>query len=226
MTALLFAFTAGASPVQNTGARATPQTQGATPGGTGQRVTPSPAITGPRSGGAPSPAGRRRSRDAQGSTPVPAANGSVRVIGDGDGDGILDRAARSGDSATLPGVTTPHNSLGIPAGTPILVRLETAVDSGRARNGDVLRGVLASALGKLPNGAPVILTVVAAAPAGQVGSGGVLSLQVTSINGERVLSQIVTAEGKEGTKLLPDDAPARGTEAVFTPDETVSLPAA
>lgn len=86
--------------------------------------------------------------------------------------------------------------------------------------------MLVEPFGKLPSGAPVNLTVVAAAAAGEIGSSGVLSLQVTSINGEQVLSQVITAEGREGQKLLPDDAPARGTEAVFSPDTTITVPAA
>lgn len=126
----------------------------------------------------------------------------------------------------LPGVGVPHNALGIAAGTPIYVHLKQAVDSGHARNGDTVHAVLAQPLGKLPSGAPVNLTVVAAAPAGELGSSGVLSLQIVSINGEQMLSQVITAEGKEGKKLLPDDAPARGTEAVFTPDAPIQLPAA
>lgn len=89
-----------------------------------------------------------------------------------------------------------------------------------------MRGVLATVLGKVPSGAPVSLTVVAAAPAGQLSSNGTLSLQVVSINGEQVLSQVVTAEGKEGQKVLADDAPARGTEAIFTADQPITLPAA
>ena len=70
------------------------------------------------------------------------------------------------------------------------------------------------------------LTVVAVAAAGQMSSQGELSLQVISIDGQSVLSDVITAEGKEGQKLLPDDAPSRGTEAVFTPDQPLTLPAA
>ncbi len=130
------------------------------------------------------------------------------------------------DSAALPGIAMVHNALGVAAGTPIQVRLQQAIDSGHAHNGDVVRGALAAALGKIQAGAPVILTVVAAAAAGQLTSNGVLSLQVVSVNGEQILSQVVTAEGNEGQKILPDDAPARGTEAIFQQDTPITLPAA
>ncbi|MGI4854817.1 MAG: hypothetical protein ACRYF4_12320, partial [Janthinobacterium lividum] len=181
--------------------------------------------------------GQRRGRTgtaANGSTtpasqplpPVPAANASVGVIGDADGDGILDRNASKANTAALPGITMLHNALGIATGTPISVRLQQSIDSGHAHNGDTVRGVLAAALGKLPSGAPVGLTVVASAAAGQISSNGTLSLQVVSINGEQVLSQVITAEGKEGQKTLPDDAPARGTEATFSADQPITVPAA
>ncbi len=142
------------------------------------------------------------------------------------GGNLLNPTGASAQGVALPGVSMPRNALGISAGTPIHVKLQQAIDSGHARNGDTIQGTLAEPLGTLPNGAPVSLTVVAAAPAGEVGSGGVLSLQVTSINGQQMLSQVITAEGKEGVKLLPDDAPSRGTEAVFTPDAAITLPAA
>ncbi len=119
-----------------------------------------------------------------------------------------------------------HNALGVAIGTPIQVRLQQTIDSGHAHNGDTVRGVLAAPLGRLPTGAEVGLTVVAAAAAGQLASSGVLSLQVISINGQQILSQVVTAEGQEGKKGLADDAPERGTEATFTSDQPITLPAA
>ena len=68
--------------------------------------------------------------------------------------------------------------------------------------------------------------MVAATGAGQLFSYGVLSLQVVSIADRRILSDTISAQGNEGTKELPDAAPARGTEAIFTPDQPISLPAA
>ena len=142
------------------------------------------------------------------------------------GGSRLNPSSASAEAVALPGVGMPHNALGIAAGTPIHLRLQQTVDSGHTKNGDTVYGVLTEALGKLPSGAPVSLTVVAAAPAGDVGSSGVLSLQVVSINGEQVLSQVITAEGKQGQTLLPDAAPARGTEAVFAPETIITVPTA
>ncbi len=129
------------------------------------------------------------------------------------------------DRPLLP-IASTGNGLGIPSGAPIVVRLRSAVDSGHAHNGDMVDGTLAAPIGNLPAGTPVRLTVVQAAPAGRISSYGQLSLQVVSIADRRVLSNTVTALGKEGAKELPDAAPARGTEAVFTPDQPISLPAA
>ena len=125
----------------------------------------------------------------------------------------------------LPGIQLTHNSLGIRSGTPIHVKLAQPVDSGHAKNGQMISGTLAAPLGSAPAGAPVKLTVVAAAAAGTMSSSGELSLQVISINGDPVLSDVITAEGKEGAKITADAAPERGTEAIFTPDEAITLPA-
>lgn len=152
--------------------------------------------------------------------PAPAANGDVQVTGFPAAN-----ASGTADRPLLP-IASTGNGLGIPSGTPIVVRLRTAVDSGHAHNGDMLDGTLDAAVGNLPAGTPVKLTVVQAAPAGRISSYGQLSLQVVSIADRRVLSNTVTAIGKEGAKELPDAAPARGTEAVFTPDQPISLPAA
>lgn len=152
--------------------------------------------------------------------PAPADNSKVEVTG-------RTAANRTGtaDRPLLP-IPTLGNALGIHSGTPILVTLRQAVDSGHARNGDMLDGTLASPLAGLPAGTPVRLTVVSASRAGQLTSYGELSLQVVSIADKGVLSDIVTAQGKEGAKELPDAAPARGTEAIFTADQPISLPAA
>ena len=152
-------------------------------------------------------------------TPAQAATAAVTITGDGDG------SPNSKAPAVLPGVRLPRNAFGIAKGTPIHVRLLQAVDSGHAKNGQMVRGVLTAPLGNAPAGAPVELTVVAVAGAGQMASNGELSLQVVSVNGEEVLSDVITAEGKEGQKILPDDAPARGTEAIFTADQPITLPA-
>lgn len=227
---------------QNTAAQASPQTKSAAPAAVGGNTVTPPAATPQANGGTPQSqqgrrAGQRKARTSGNASrpataskhalpPAVVGNASVGVIGDANGDGILDRNSKEAQSAALPGITMLHNAMGIATGTPISVRLEQSIDSGHAHNGDTVRGVLAAALGKVPSGAPVTLTVVASAAAGQIGSNGTLSLQVVSINGEQVLSQVITAEGKEGQKTLPDDAPARGTEAVFTPDQPITIPAA
>ena len=152
--------------------------------------------------------------------PAPADNGSLQVTG-------FPAANSSGtsDRPLLP-ITGVGNALGIPSGTPIVVRLRAAIDSGHAHNGDMIDANLNAPLGKLPAGTPVRLTVVQAAPAGVIASYGELSVQVVSVADHRVLSNTVTALGKPGAKELPDAAPSRGTEAVFSADQPLSLPAA
>ena len=168
---------------------------------------------GKRSAGAPSVGGVTQS-------PTADANGRVEVTGF---PSVNSRG--SADRPLLP-MAGNGNSLGIRSGTPIQIKLKTSVDSGHAHNGDMLDGTLAAAVGGMAVGTPVRLTVVQAAPAGRIASYGELSIQVVSIADHRVLSDTITAQGKEGAKELPDAAPARGTDAVFTADQTISLPAA
>ena len=115
------------------------------------------------------------------------------------------------------------DALGIRSGTPIRVRLRQPADSGHARNGDLLDAVLAEPVGGLPAGTPVQLTVVLSLRAGTINSYGELSIQVVSIANHRVLSEIVTALGKEGKKELADAAPSLGTDAGFTADQVITL---
>ncbi len=243
-----------ASFAQNTTARATPQTQGAAPAGIGPDATAAQAGTASADRTSGKISGRRGRAGStrtggeggtprgqagitgvpaydpgggQGTGPAPASTSRVVVTGDSNGNPVSDPGAASLNAGPqLPGVTLQHNSLGVKAGTLIQVRLRQSVDSGHAKNGQTVNGALTAPLGKVPAGAPVQLTVVAVARAGEISSDGELSLQVISVNGEPALSEVVTAEGKEGAKTLPDDAPARGTEAIFTPDQTITLPAA
>lgn len=136
-------------------------------------------------------------------------------------DGAIDAGA-----TTLPVARLRFNDLGLPAGTPIAVRLAETVDSGHVKNGDTLKGALEKPVGSMPAGTPVELTVVSAAAAGQMKSSGELSVQVVRIGGKEALSQVITAEGKEGAKLTADGAPERGTEAQLGPDQPLVLPAA
>lgn len=130
------------------------------------------------------------------------------------------------DSAALGIAPMRNNTLGIAVGTPIVVHLNQAVDSGHVQNGQILRGTLVHAVGDAAAGSPVELTVVSTAAAGQMFSAGELSVQVTRINGSTALSQIITAQGKIGGRATADSIPERGTEAQITPDQQLTLPAA
>lgn len=171
----------------------------------------------PRSGIAGVPRYRAGFRGPAG-TSAPAATAAIGITGDANGNG------KPGETMLLPGIASFH--YGVKSGTPIQVRLQNPVDSGHAKNGDILRGTLLAPVGDAPAGAPVELTVVAAAAAGQMTSAGELSLQVIKINGNDVLSEVITATGEEGKKIIPDAAPERGTEAIITPDKPLTLPAA
>ena len=50
--------------------------------------------------------------------------------------------------------------------------------------------------------------------------------QVRLWNDGLVPGELHTAIGEEGKRISPDAAPERGTEAVFTPDKPLTLPAA
>jgi|GEM_PF-6949846 len=137
---------------------------------------------------------------------------------------ITGNNSNTNDDASLP-IVTMRNNLGIKAGTPIQVRLEQAVDSAHAANGQRLHGKLIKAVGNAPAGSPVELTVVAVAAAGQMTSAGELSLQIVRINGQDELSEVITAQGKQGPRLTADAAPAKGTEASISPQQTLIFPA-
>jgi hypothetical protein len=154
-------------------------------------------------------------------TAAPTATADVSVTGGKGDDGPAIDPKSS--SLSIPGF---QNAFGVKSGTAIHVRLKQAVDSGHAKNGDMLDGVLAAPVGTAPAGAPVKLTVVATAAAGTMTSAGELSVQVVSVGGQTLLSNVITAEGEQGMTLTADGAPARGTEASFTPDKTIELPAA
>lgn len=123
-------------------------------------------------------------------------------------------------------ITAVGNPLGIRSGTPIRVLLQKTADSGNVRNGDLLNATLVDPVGGLPKGTPVQVAVVQATRAGTLTSAGELSLQVTRIGSYNVLSEIVTALGKEGQRELADAAPSIGTEAVFAAGQPFSFPTA
>ena len=152
------------------------------------------------------------------STPAPATPGELSRVGD-------DRAIDA-DSVRLAVAGFRNNSLGIAAGTPITVRLKDTVDSGHVKNGQTIRAMLVNAVPGAPAGSDVELSVVSSAAAGQMNSAGELSIQIVRINGSEALSQVITAQGKQGAALTADGAPARGTEAQLGPDQPLVLPAA
>lgn len=125
----------------------------------------------------------------------------------------------------LPIASVP-NSLGLRSGTPICIQLSSTADSGHLRNGDTVKATLQQPLAGLAKGTPVTLTVVQAARAGTLVSYGEISLQVTQIGTHDVLSDIVTALGKEGKKVIADAAPSIGTEAEFPAGQDFNFPAA
>ncbi len=208
-------------------------------------ATPSPANSsgssassnGSNAGGTrnPSSGSPIRSRRSGSSTPAPVANNDVTITGSNaktpDPSALVYGTASTGGIPDAPeklpllNVARPANPLGIRPGTPIVVRLDQPIDSAHAKNGQIIHGRLVNAVGSAPAGSRVDLTVVAAAAVGQMYSYGEISIQVIGINGQHVLSNVITAEGKEGPKLTADSAPGRGTEAAFTPDQTITLPA-
>jgi hypothetical protein len=161
---------------------------------------------------------------AEATAATPDATADISITGKGDHTGT--GGGTGGVNSSTLDVPRPRNALGVPSGAKIQVKLKKPIDSGHAKNGDMLDAVLVAPLGKIAAGSPVKLTVVAAAAAGQMRDVGELSLQVISVNGQDLLSNVITAEGEEGKRILADDAPTRGTDAILTPDKTITLPAA
>jgi len=164
----------------------------------------------------------RAGRRGKAGTTAPVETAGVSITGKGDHTGT---GGGGVSSATLD-IPQFRNAFGIRTGTELHVKLKSSINSGEAKNGDMVDGTLAEPVAGLPAGTPVRLTVVAAVAAGKMRSCGELSVQVVSINGEMVLSNVITAEGEEGKKILADDAPTRGTDAVLSPEKTLVLPAA
>lgn len=137
------------------------------------------------------------------------------------GESPLDTpVAQQGKDASAVSSPVPEAPKGtsIRVGTDVRVTLTAAVSSGVQKNGDTVQGKLASAvrtnMGFLPAGTPVKGTVVSAAKAGEIASGGVLSLQLTSVGGVHVITDVRDFSGAEGHKDVADAAPAKGAEAV------------
>ncbi len=91
-------------------------------------------------------------------------------------------------------------SCGIPAGTEVRVRLGQTISSDKARSGDTWSGTLAESIrshGKTlaRRGDPVEGRVVEAKASGRLSGTALLELQITSINGNHVVSSTVSSEG-------------------------------
>ena len=124
------------------------------------------------------------------------------------------------DDSSVPAspVTAEVAPASLKVGTVLRVQLAKALDSGTLHEGDNLTGKLVggvrtSAGQAIAAGASVTATVVSAAPAGKIASAGELSLQVTKVGTVAVVSDVLSFEGQEGHKDLPDSAPAKGTDA-------------
>jgi len=103
------------------------------------------------------------------------------------------------------------------AHTPISVRLDRAIDSGRVHNGETVHGrttaAVFTATGTLPAGTPVEITVVSTAPAGQLTAAGEFSIELSRLGHQSVFTDIQTFRGQPGKREVADAAPALGTDA-------------
>ncbi|WP_263410292.1 hypothetical protein [Terriglobus tenax] len=110
-------------------------------------------------------------------------------------------------------------------GTALKVRIQDAISSKDAQNGQFIRGVMAEAATvdghSFPAGTLVEATVVSTSRAGQLTSAGELSLQVEKVGEQELLSDVTVVTGKEGAKDLPDSAPEVGTEAEVQPQSVL-----
>jgi hypothetical protein len=127
---------------------------------------------------------------------------------------VVDASVESSPTSPIP------RGAHIPAQAPVAVKLLAPIDSGRLHNGDIVKATLVAPLvrsdGKvLPAGTEVELSVIAVARAGMISSAGEASVQVVRVGSVPVLSNVETVHGQEGPKILPDSAPAKGTEATL-----------
>jgi hypothetical protein len=105
----------------------------------------------------------------------------------------------------LLGVTLSLSAATIPAGTRVTVRLGSELSSGTAHSGDAWKGTLAKDV--VVNGSTVAKTgdevtgkVTNAKPSGRLHAPGILTMRLTSINGEPVSSGPYSRKGKSHTK--------------------------
>jgi hypothetical protein len=93
----------------------------------------------------------------------------------------------------------------LPAGTKVIVRLNSPLDSGTATQGQAWSGTTASDIlidnkVAVPAGSPVNGTVTDAKSSGRLHGNGLLSLQVTSVNGIPIATDTLTRDGAGHTK--------------------------
>ena len=99
--------------------------------------------------------------------------------------------------------TAPRTNL--PSGTRVIVRLNTPLDSGTATQGQAWSGTTASDIliggsVAVPAGSPVNGIVTDAKSSGRLHGNGVLSLQVSSVNGIAIATDTLTRDGAGHTK--------------------------
>ena len=99
--------------------------------------------------------------------------------------------------------TAPRTNL--PPGTKVIVRLNTPLDSGTATQGQAWSGTTASDIlvgnsVAVPAGSPVNGIVTDAKSSGRLHGNGVLSLQVSSVNGIAIATDTLTRDGAGHTK--------------------------
>lgn len=102
--------------------------------------------------------------------------------------------------------------------TNIAVALGEAIDSGKVKQGQNVKGRLTASVpvrggAALPAGTPVVLTVIESVPAGRIMAQGEFSLQVVRVGQVAVYTNTLVFDGKPGHQDLPDSAPALGTDA-------------
>jgi hypothetical protein len=129
-------------------------------------------------------------------------------------------SGRADDSSAAASPVTPELApASLKAGTALRVRLVKGLDSSKLHNGDnvtaKLMGAVRTSTGKtIAVGTNVTATVVSTVAAGKISSAGELSLQLTTVGAVSVVSDVLSFEGKPGQRVLPDDAPGKGTDAV------------
>jgi len=131
-------------------------------------------------------------------------------------------AAKPTDNATESspeiGPSTTARGITLAAHTALPIKLASAIDSGKLKNGDTVRATLTSAVKTssgttLAAGTPVAISVIATVPAGKLNAVGEFSLQAVKVGSAAVYTDTQTFRGEPGHKDLPDSAPATGTDA-------------